>query len=436
MRVLGWIAVGFLGVAPLGTGAARADSGVPTSTRLSIDGGAARVYPTYGHVTDPEFYAPVREELAALGLRFQLTGSLAEATLNGTRAANWPVTRSTAGLPVNGKPPTVLLIGRDVYLPLRACGALLGRAVAWDYGGSLLRVGTPPAAGSGAMAPAGPLQLRPGTATEAPALDPVQERAIRAASLAIAAALQGLTADGCLVAGAARGASAIARLAAAALPPPPPIRAVVRRESPVLAFRGGGAQRTPPDGIFRASRGPLLGKTICVDAGHGGSSAGARGLNGLLEKDACLAMARELARALQEAGAAVIMSREDDAYVSLDDRIDFANTRQADLFISIHCNAMPVHNTVNGTETYYDTPQSLALARAIHPQVVGAVGERDGGVRRRGFAVIRRTTMPSVLVEVAYIDHLGDEAKLVQPEFRARVGDAIRDGVVRYFQSP
>ena len=123
------------------------------------------------------------------------------------------------------------------------------------------------------------------------------------------------------------------------------------------------------------------------------------------------------------------------SYVSLDDRIDFANTRGCDLFISIHCNAMPTHNTVSGTETYYYTPQSLGLAQALHPTVVGVVRERDGGIRRRGFAVIRRTTMPSVLVEVAYIDHLGDEEKLTNPLFQRQVGEAIRAGAVRYFET-
>src|SRR5262249_18755614 len=150
----------------------------------------------------------------------------------------------------------------------------------------------------------------------------------------------------------------------------------------------------------------------------GGHSTGALGLRGLQEKDACLGIALELAQALQEAGATVILPRADDTYVSLDERIDFANTRGADLFISIHNNAMPVHNTVSGTEPSSAPPQSRALARAIPPRVAGAVGGRDGGIRRRGFAVIRRTTMPSVLVEVAYIDNLNDEAKLADPDFR------------------
>lgn len=178
----------------------------------------------------------------------------------------------------------------------------------------------------------------------------------------------------------------------------------------------------------------LRGKVICIDAGHGGHSAGARGVTAdVWEKNLCLQMAQEAARALREAGATVILTRDDDTYLSLDERIDIANEKQVDLFISIHCNAMPRANTMTGTETYYCTPQSLDLARALHSGMVGAMGGRDGGIRRRGFAVIRRTTMPSVLLEVGYINADGDEQKLSDTNYQRSVGEAIRDGVIRYF---
>jgi N-acetylmuramoyl-L-alanine amidase len=129
----------------------------------------------------------------------------------------------------------------------------------------------------------------------------------------------------------------------------------------------------------------------------------------------------------------VIMPREDDSYVSLEDRYNFANQRNADLFISIHCNAMLKHNTMSGSETYYWSPQSLDLARAIHPKVVEAMGGRDGGIRRRAFAVIHHTVMPSILIEVGYIDNTSDEAKLGDSAFQQTFGDAVRDGVLSFF---
>jgi N-acetylmuramoyl-L-alanine amidase len=206
---------------------------------------------------------------------------------------------------------------------------------------------------------------------------------------------------------------------------------VPRRSGRSLSNRGGFVQRDL--GSLLEGDGPLLGRVICVDPGHGGWKAGAQGLNGLKEGDACLAMGLQLARALREAGATVLMTRETDVHVSLEDRWGFANLQRVDLFISIHCNATKKHNTLSGTETYYCTPQSLNLARALHSEVVRVMGGRDGGIRRRNFAVVRHTTMPSVLLEVGYIDHYGDEEKLGDPVFQEAFGHAVRDGVVRYF---
>lgn len=427
--------------------AAYADIGT-TATRLSIDGQPGRFYPTYGRQSDREMYAPLREELAGLGLQFRITGSSAEAVLRGKSVATWPVVEKRELLPKTGTPATVLHVGASYYLPVRACAALVGRPVAWDYSANLLRLGEGTQAAKAAPTPA-PVTTKPATATPAktaaaPATSPAAapSDATRAAALAMAAAVTRTlpVPGGPLVRGSLRATTEVAvealnNPAPTSTPPSPVVQAVVRRSSNSLAFRGGVVQRNAAE-ILRSVRGPLQGKLVCVDAGHGGHSGGAQGLNGAQEKNVTLQIALEVAQALQDAGATIIMPRVDDTYISLDERIDFANTQKADLFVSIHCNAMPTHNTVSGTETYYDTPQSAALARAIHPQVAGTVAGRDGGIRRRGFAVIRRTTMPSVLVEVAYIDHLGDEAKLTNPLFQRQVGESIRDGVVRFFDTP
>ncbi|MBI3909467.1 MAG: N-acetylmuramoyl-L-alanine amidase [Armatimonadetes bacterium] len=220
------------------------------------------------------------------------------------------------------------------------------------------------------------------------------------------------------------------------LPPPeapqtPARQPIAVRPRRHLAARGDLPFRRTP--VIIPPGAPLAHKVICVDAGHGGENAGARGPTGLMEKDVNLAIALDLAELLQEAGATVILPRIDDTFVSLDDRIAFANSNNADLFISIHCNAMPRAGTASGTETYYYTPQSLGLVQAIHPEVVRVVNDQDRGIKQRGFAVIRRTQMPSVLVEVAFIDHPGNEAKLAEPAFRREVAKGIHRGVLRYF---
>ena len=94
---------------------------------------------------------------------------------------------------------------------------------------------------------------------------------------------------------------------------------------------------------------------------------------------------------------------------------------------------MTHHNTMSGTEAYYWTPQSFDLARAVHPEVVRLMAGRDGGIRQRRYAVIHHTTMPSILLEVGYIDNTSDEAKLGDPAFQQAFGSAVRDGVIRYF---
>jgi N-acetylmuramoyl-L-alanine amidase len=176
----------------------------------------------------------------------------------------------------------------------------------------------------------------------------------------------------------------------------------------------------------------LIGKTICIDAGHGGHSAGAKGTENL-EKDLCLKMCLSLQRELEQRGARVIMTRDSDVFVSLEGRCVIANSANADLFISIHLNSTPTRNSASGTETYWHTPQSQRLARAVHRRVVGAFGGLDRGIRNRAFYVIRNTTMPSVLLEIGFINHKTDEALLEQSLFHNRLGESLTHGVLDYF---
>jgi N-acetylmuramoyl-L-alanine amidase len=211
-------------------------------------------------------------------------------------------------------------------------------------------------------------------------------------------------------------------------------RAPGTRDTRRLASRGDltGRDAERLRQILGAGAG-LQGRKICIDAGHGGHSVGATGITGLWEKDLTLQMAQEVARALRDAGATVIMTRGDDTFVSLGDRCEIANSQGADVFISIHCNSMPRQNMMSGTETYYCTAQSLDLARALHPQVCGVMAGRDGGIRRRGFFVIKHTEMPSVLLEVGYINQTDDEQKLADTNNQRSLAEAIRDGLARYF---
>lgn len=185
----------------------------------------------------------------------------------------------------------------------------------------------------------------------------------------------------------------------------------------------------------------LAGRVVVVDAGHGGRDPGAMGPGGTLEKDVNLAIARQVAAFLEQAGARVVLTRDRDVYVELGNRSRLANALGADAFISIHADAIGPGRTASGTGTFYhpghgeapDTGANARLAHAVHRELLSAIGLPDRGVRQRAFHVLIHTEMPAVLVEVAFIDNPAEERLLRDPEFQRRAAMGIAQGVVRYF---
>jgi len=183
--------------------------------------------------------------------------------------------------------------------------------------------------------------------------------------------------------------------------------------------------------IFRRSR--LADKRIVVDAGHGGRDSGARG-TALFEKDVNLDVARQVAARLVALGALTTLTRESDVFVDLYDRPRLANRIGADLFVSIHCNAMPKRNTGLGTETYYYHMRSKCLGLVLHGALVQALGRRDNGLRWANFCVTRESEMPAVLVELMYINTDEEQALLARPETRTAAAAGIVEGLRRYVE--
>ena len=192
----------------------------------------------------------------------------------------------------------------------------------------------------------------------------------------------------------------------------------------ILETPDGGEDFTPP-----ASK-PLLGLTIIVDAGHGGHDTGAPGAF-TKEKDDTLDIAKRLAKILSYRGANALLTRSNDTYVTLQGRVDFANSRNADLFISVHMNSNDNRGS-NGTETFFFTPQSQYLAREIHRELLGGTGRKSRGVSQARFFVIRKTAMPSVLLECAFISNPTEEKIASDPAWRERVAQSVTRGVVNY----
>lgn len=193
----------------------------------------------------------------------------------------------------------------------------------------------------------------------------------------------------------------------------------------------------------RGAGGLLAGKTIVVDAGHGGNATGARGI-GCLEKDVNLAVALRVEKLLKSAGAIVLMTRKTDCDFRLEDRPALACNHSADLFVSVHHNAIGRANTgVSGTETFYHAydSSSRALAQCIQSEVVAANGLKDRGVKSdydiypgSGYLVLRGSTMPATLVEVAFLDNESDAACARDSAFQQKVAEAIVRGIKLYIE--
>ncbi len=180
----------------------------------------------------------------------------------------------------------------------------------------------------------------------------------------------------------------------------------------------------------------LKNKTIVIDPGHSKDS-GAIGPTGLTEANANLGIALKLREVLKSKGANVIMTREDTSDVPLYDRPKIAEEHDADLFISIHNNALPDGInpfTNNGTSTYYYHPHSIDLARAIHPELVKATELPDHGMFHGNLAVLRPTRYPAVLLECAFMMIPEQEAMIKTDKFRSKVANAITKGIENFLE--
>jgi len=223
-------------------------------------------------------------------------------------------------------------------------------------------------------------------------------------------------------------------------------------------------------------------RTIAIDAGHGGHDPGAIGKNGLREKQVTLDIAKRLAVLVRERlGVNVVMTRDSDVFIPLDERPAIAKTKGADLFVSIHVNATRKRKT-RGIETYIQSlrasdrsamataalenatstktlsqldteltrilkdlhsdvkqEESLQLAHAVQASLVSTVKPVQGhvvnlGVKRAFFYVLVNTNMPSILAEVGFISNPEEEKLLKSESYRQKVAEALFEGVKKFVE--
>ncbi len=176
---------------------------------------------------------------------------------------------------------------------------------------------------------------------------------------------------------------------------------------------------------------PLRGHLVAIDPGHGGADPGAIGPSGLREADVVLDVATRLRDLLARDGIRTVMTREADVSIELGDRPKMARERGATIFVSIHANAS-TRASVNGSETYYLTAQSLVLAQIIQDELAVIAGMPSRGIKTADFLVLRDNEVPSVLVETAFITHADEEAHLKDAEFRQRLAQAVARGITKF----
>lgn len=171
---------------------------------------------------------------------------------------------------------------------------------------------------------------------------------------------------------------------------------------------------------------------VVIDAGHGGSDCGA--LRGdINEKDITLDIAKKVENMLKKQGYHVVMTRSDDTFVSLQDRVTISEDAKTDIFVSIHVNSS-VKPEITGIETHYYRQESLPLAQTVHASLASTIKSNNRGLFKSKFYVINHTTAPAILCEIGFISNDNERKELVSEKRKNDTAKAIVEGINNYFK--
>ena len=176
--------------------------------------------------------------------------------------------------------------------------------------------------------------------------------------------------------------------------------------------------------------------TIAIDPGHGGAEKGAIGCLGDEEKDVNLKIALELEKLLKSKDINVVMTRDVDCNIGLNERTDVAKENDAEIFVSIHLNSigdtpMNIHK-IRGTSVYYFNKNSKEFAEILEKTVPKSAGTHRDGVKTASFAVIRPTNYVGVLIETAYMINPMDSMLYRNKNFAKKVAKGIFNGIEQF----
>ncbi len=168
--------------------------------------------------------------------------------------------------------------------------------------------------------------------------------------------------------------------------------------------------------------------TVVIDAGHGGHDRGGIPGQRIAEKDMTLDVAQRLRNVLAASGYRVVMTRDSDVFIPLATRVAIANSYRNAIFVCVHFNATN-RMGAGGIETYFYGRDSLPLASAVHYYVAGGAPSANRGVRRRGYYVLRKTSIPAVLVECGFLTNPTEGAYAQTASYRQKLAEEIAAGV-------
>ena len=175
---------------------------------------------------------------------------------------------------------------------------------------------------------------------------------------------------------------------------------------------------------------------VILDAGHGGNDGGTSSSN-LIEKNVNLDIALRMKPLLEEKGLEVVMTRETDEYVGLDERAYLANQTGGDLFLSIHCNYYKKGSTISGVECYYyskaEEGKECAETLISCLKESGKVAARNA--KAEDYYVLKNTSMTAVLIEVGYLSSKTDCLNLGSSKYKQTMAEELAEGVWTYLEA-
>ena len=176
-------------------------------------------------------------------------------------------------------------------------------------------------------------------------------------------------------------------------------------------------------------------KKVVIDPGHGGADSGAIG-GGIYEKDLNLDVAKMVQEKLMKKNIYVYMTRSKDETLTLEDRVNYSNEINPDIFVSIHTNST-VKEDSYGVETHYFKDNSYKLAQVVHGNFASEKNLRkwetiDRGVIKSRFYVINHTEAPAILIEMGFISNLDERTKLIKKGRKEDIADSIVEGILEY----